>query len=53
MYSSSLGSEEKARMVADINSKMENCRFIKKQAVAKWVRLTNKKNALKNSVLMS
>ena len=53
LYSSSLSLEEKARKAADINSKMENCRFIKNQAVAKWVRLTNKKNALKNSVLMS
>lgn len=51
LYSSSLGLEEKARMVTDINSKMENCRFIKNQAVAKWIRLTNKKKTLEKSML--
>lgn len=50
LYSSELDLDEKARRVTQIKSQQENCEFIRKQAISRWAKLTDKKNALEKEL---
>lgn len=50
LYDSKIGLEEKARRVAELKSKQENCEFIIRQATTRWARLTDKKRALEKEL---
>lgn len=50
LYNSELDLEEKARRVTQIKSQQENCEFIRKQAISRWAKLTDKKNALEKEL---
>ena len=50
LYDSKLDLEEKARRVAELKAKQENCEFIIRQATARWAKLTDKKRALEKEL---
>lgn len=50
LYDSSLNLEEKTRRVTEIRSKQKNCEFVRKQAILRWAKLTDKKIALEKEL---
>lgn len=50
LYNSEMDLEEKTLKVTEIRAQQDNCEFIRKQAVLRWARLTDKKAALEKEL---